>query len=121
MIIVRNYVGVLRKYAVFRGRATLSEYWWFALAHFVALIALNILGRIGSPEDFPWILPFYLYYLGTIIPFLALTVRRFHDRGHSGWMILLGLLGWFIVLIFMALPSERRDNKHGPYPHWTRA
>ena len=117
MIIISNYVGALRKYAVFRGRATRSEYWWFMLAHLIVLIALYMLGRIGAPEGFPWGLPYFLYYLGTIIPFIALTVRRFHDRGHPGWMILLGVIGWFIVLIFMALPSERGDNKHGPYPH----
>ena len=138
MIIVRNYVGVLRKYAVFGGRATLSEYWWFMLAHLSISIALLALPRwvaalnpsiaLLAPLDWGAALnlrAFYIlellyvvYTIGTFLPCLGLTVRRFHDAGRSGWMVLWGLIpsiGWVILLTCMVLPSEIMDNKHGPY------
>lgn len=121
---ISNYVGVLRKYATFSGRATRSEYWLFALMQLVVFVALGVLAGIGAslnPGEVPSLaIPLALYWVGTIIPALAVTVRRFHDGGYSGWMILLGLvpaIGGIIVLIFMVLPSERGDNKHGAYPH----
>ena len=120
---ISNYVGVLRKYAVFRGRATRSEYWWFTLTHIIVLIALAILAMIGTqlnPGEVPSLaLPLILYMIGTIIPGLAVTVRRLHDAGYSGWwaLMLLTSIGSIVVFIFTLLPSERGDNKHGPYPH----
>ena len=127
MIIVRNYVGVLRKYAVFGGRATLSEYWWFALAHLSISIALLLapqgLGVTLNFEEFPsagfpWLL--VAYTIGTFLPVLGLTVRRFHDAGYSGWLalqLLIPTIGWLGVLFYMVKPSEMMDNEHGPYPH----
>ena len=128
MIIISNYVGVLRKYAVFSGRSTLSEFWWFALADaiiYIALLAppgwvpwgaaLNLGTFPGT--GLPWLL--LVYTIGTFLPTLGLTVRRFHDAGHSGWMVLWGLIptiGWLCVLVYMVKPSEMMDNKHGPYP-----
>ena len=125
MIIVRNYVGVLRKYVEFRGRATRSEYWWFALADIIILIALLALPRWVTWGATLNLGGFYItesldivYKIGTFLPTLGLTVRRFHDAGHSGWKVLWGLIpaiGWIIVLTCMVLPSEMMDNKHGPY------
>ena len=116
---ISNYVGVLQKYVVFSGRATRSEYWLFVLANLIVAIALGIIAGIGAETTPILVLPLVLYGLGTFLPSLAVTVRRFHDGGYSGWMILLGLIpaiGGIIVLIFMILPSERGDNKHGPDP-----
>lgn len=125
MIIITNYIRVLSKYAVFSGRATRSEFWWFWLAHVIVLFALAILTAVtGEPNSESSLLPLVLYWFGTIIPFLALIVRRFHDRGYSGWMVLLGLIpfiGGIIVLIFMALPGDEWDNRHGPYPRRAEA
>lgn len=126
MIFISNYIAVLRKYATFSGRATRSEYWRFTLTHIIVFIALAILAVIGvllNPDEVPSLaMPLILYWVGTIIPGLALMARRFHDAGYSGWMILLGLIppppiGWIVVFVFMVRPSERGDNKYGPYPH----
>ena len=121
---ISNYVGVLQKYVEFGGRATRAEFWWFQLAHIIVLIALAILAVIGAsmmPELPILALPLVVYGIGTSLPGLALMARRFHDGGYSGWMILLGLIpppiGGIVVLIFMVLPSERGDNKHGADPH----
>ena len=121
---ISNYVGVLRKYAVFSGRATRAEYWWFMLTHFIVVMALGVLAGIGAslnPGELPSLaLPLIAYWIGTLLPSLAAVVRRFHDAGYSGWMALLLLIptiGGIIVLVFMVLPSERGDNRHGAYPH----
>ena len=141
MIIIRSYVGVLRKYVAFKGRATLSEYWWFMLAHLSISIALLALpGRVATfnpsiplpgwgaafnrGEFYILELPYIVYTIGTVLPFLGLTVRRFHDAGRSGWMVLWGLIpaiGWLILLTYMVQSSEMMDNKHGPYQRRRRA
>ena len=117
---ISNYAGVLRKYAAFGGRATRTEYWLFTLAQIIVFVALGVLAGVGASGDVPVLaLPLVAYWIGTIIPSLAVTVRRFHDGGYSGWMILLALIpaiGGIILLIFMVLPSERGGNRHGPDP-----
>lgn len=122
-MIISNYVGVLQKYVEFGGRATRAEFWWFQLAHIVVLVALAILAVIGASVMPVLALPLVVYGFGTFLPGLALMVRRFHDGGYSGWMVLLGLIpppiGGIVVLIFMVLPSERGDNKYGADPHGT--
>ena len=122
MFIVTNYVGVLSNYVGFGGRATRTEYWLFALASVIVSIVLGIVGdvlglTIGEGVDAVNILAL-AYGLAVLLPSIAVMVRRFHDRGYSGWMALLILtgIGVIVVLVFMVLPSERGDNKHGPDP-----
>ena len=60
-----------------------------------------------------------LYYLAVLIPTLAVTVRRLHDTGRTGWWILIGLIpviGGIVLLIFMLLDSEPGANQYGPNP-----
>ncbi|GLF99404.1 hypothetical protein SYYSPA8_33925 [Streptomyces yaizuensis] len=110
------YLTVLKKYATFSGRARRKEYWMFTLFHIVALIALTIVDLIlWSPNSFL----FFLYAIATFLPSLAVTVRRLHDTGRSGWWILLNLVplvGWIIVLVFTCLDGEPHDNKWGQNP-----
>jgi uncharacterized membrane protein YhaH (DUF805 family) len=64
-------------------------------------------------------IPLALYILATIIPSLAITVRRLHDTGKSGWMILLCLIpkvGGIILLAFMVLDSDPGPNQYGSNP-----
>jgi uncharacterized membrane protein YhaH (DUF805 family) len=63
--------------------------------------------------------PLALYILVSILPSLTVTVRRLHDTGKSGWMILLCLIpivGIIIVLVFMVLDSDPGPNQYGPNP-----
>lgn len=140
MIIIDNYVGVLRKYAVFSGRATRSEYWMFVLVNVIVQIVLRIVASVlmlvsgialeiaGSDLSLPAITIIgavmnvisAVYGLAVLLPALAVMVRRLHDGGYSGWLgllMLVPIIGWIALLVFMVLPSERGDNKHGPYPH----
>ena len=60
-----------------------------------------------------------IWVLGSIIPSIAVQVRRFHDQDRSGWMILLGFIpyvGTFIVIIFMCLKGTTGPNRFGPDP-----
>ena len=82
------YLAVLKKYAVFSGRARRKEFWMFALFNFifgaVAAILDNVLGIAGE-QGYGVI--YALYGLAVLIPNLAVQVRRLHDVGKSGWWI----------------------------------
>jgi uncharacterized membrane protein YhaH (DUF805 family) len=106
------YVEVLQKYAVFDGRAGRREYWQFLLIHVIISLVLGVAGTQSTPI----IIVYFLYILVLLIPSLAVGARRLHDTGRSGWTQLFGLIplvGWIIVLIFMAEPGKE-DNKYGP-------
>ncbi|MFG3280323.1 DUF805 domain-containing protein [Streptomyces sp. NPDC048111] len=108
------YTDVLKKYATFSGRATRGEYWWFWLIDAVIMVAIMIAQAaldLGS-------IPVYLYVLATWLPTLAVTVRRLHDSGRSGWMVLVGMIpgiGYIWLLILCASESST-DESYGPYP-----
>ena len=109
------YVEVLQKYAVFDGRAKRTEYWMFTLIQVVIAVVLAALSSVVGE----WFLVVYLLYvLATLLPSLAVTVRRLHDTGRSGWWILIGLvplIGAIVLIIFMVMESAD-DNEYGPRP-----
>ena len=81
------YLEVLQKYAVFDGRARRKEYWVFLLINIlvsVVLIAIDNLIGTFSPQVGVGLLQ-GLYSLAVLIPSLAVTVRRLHDTGRTGW------------------------------------
>lgn len=113
---INYYLEALKKYAVFNGRSTRPEYWYFYLFNLIISIALSIIAatisnKINLLSD--------LYSLLVLIPGLAVSVRRLHDIGKSGWMLLVGLIPiagiiWLIVL--MSTDSNAGENKYGPNP-----
>ncbi|HEX3100771.1 MAG TPA: DUF805 domain-containing protein [Pyrinomonadaceae bacterium] len=115
------YLEVLKKYAVFSGRASRKEYWMFVLFNVifavVAAILDNVLGLAMKDVGYG---PLYsLYALATFIPGLAVGVRRLHDIGKSGWYFLLAFIpcvGGIIVLVFMATAGDPGENEYGPDP-----
>ena len=109
------YLGVLKQYAVFDGRARRKEYWMFVLFNFVIAAALAIIGQVIGLVD----VLRALYMLGVLVPGLAVSVRRLHDTGRSGWMLLIALVpfvGWLVVLYFMAQTGETATHSYGPDP-----
>lgn len=90
---------VFARYATFKGRASRSEYWWYVLAFYLLAIPLSFVGLTGG----------LILALG--LPSLALSVRRAHDTGYSGWFILVPIFN--VVLCF--LPSAP-PNKWGEGP-----
>ena len=109
MIFISNYIGVLREYAEFDGRATRAEFWWFALAQAVVFVALwAVVQALPRPLNALFTGISVMYIIGTLLPMVGLTMRRFHDAGHSRWMALMWLVpvvGWIVMAGFMAKPS----------------
>jgi uncharacterized membrane protein YhaH (DUF805 family) len=109
-----------KKYVDFSGRAGRSEYWYFVLFYVIIYLVLFGLGAaIGRDNPGIGFAPAGLFALASLLPSLAVTVRRFHDTGKSGWFILLGLIpaiGGLIVLYFMIIDSDPNSNQYGPPP-----
>ncbi len=82
--------SVFTKYATFRGTASRSEYWWWTLFSVVVTGVINAFqGDLDNPNTAASTLGL-VWAVGTLIPGLAVTVRRFHDAGFSGkWLFTL--------------------------------
>ncbi|MEU6578814.1 DUF805 domain-containing protein [Streptomyces sp. NPDC046805] len=103
------FVEALKKYAVFSGRARRKEYWMFSL---FSVIIYAVLLAVAYGAKLPLVM---IIVLALVLPGWAVTVRRLHDTGRSGWWI---LLSWvpFLMLVFMCMDSEPGANKYGPNP-----
>ena len=119
------YLKVLNQYSDFKSRARRKEYWMFALVNFIISFAIvgidNALGlSFNYTENVSGSGVFNLLYnLLILIPSLAVAVRRLHDVGKSGWMLLIGLIplvGAIWLLILLLRDSEAGENKYGPNP-----
>lgn len=110
--------SAFKNYAKFDGRATRSEYWWFALFHVLVMLAFVLIGVIFSDNFLGTLAMFLLVVatLGMVIPSLALLFRRLHDTDRSAWWILIELIpfGGIVLLVFLCLESTRGPNKYGP-------
>ena len=115
---------VLKNYANFNGRARRAEYWYFTLANILLLIPFYILGVVGAASDSSGLsilgLGIYIVLvLGTIIPTLAVAVRRLHDLNKSGWyyfIALIPLVGSIILLVWFCTDGDRATNNYGDDP-----
>ncbi|MFD6416420.1 DUF805 domain-containing protein [Streptomyces sp. NPDC060194] len=111
------YLAVLKNYAGFKGRARRKEYWMFNLINVVVAL---VLGGIGFAIDPTVGMALYgVYLLGTLIPSLAVLIRRLHDTGRSGAWFFIGLVpfvGGIILLVFTATEGTRDHNAYGPDP-----
>lgn len=117
----------LKRYADFSGRSPRIEYWMFALFQWLVLIGLVVLGfmmfdaRSSEPDPaiaFPLMLA-GLAWLVFLIPSIAVTVRRLHDRNQSGWLYLLVFvpyIGPLVLFVFTVLPGDEFENQYGPNP-----
>lgn len=90
---------VFTKYAVFKGVASRPEYWWFVLFTVIVSSVLNVF--MGDPNDPNPVVSglSLLFSLGTLIPSLSVTVRRFHDAGFSGKWLLLYLVPIMLFVV----------------------
>ena len=94
------------KYAEFKGRASRSEFWWFQLFYMLAaIIAMMINPVLGG-----------IAYLAMLVPLLAVTIRRLHDKDKSGWFLLLyfvPLIGSIILLVWFCQRGTIGENRFG--------
>ena len=104
-----HFIGALKKYADFTGRARRQEYWMFILIYFVINIVLAVLGlEIISG----------LVGLALLIPSISVAARRLRDTGRSGWwqlIVLIPVIGFIVLIVFLA-PDSHDANDYGVNP-----
>jgi uncharacterized membrane protein YhaH (DUF805 family) len=118
-----------RRYFDFSGRSRRKEYWMFTLLYVLVAVffaAFMIAGVIGlenneTPGPLFWagFGALMLFLLASLIPSIAVAVRRFHDQDQSGWMYLLSFIpyiGSIVLIVFMCLDGTRGENRFGPDP-----
>ena len=125
-----------RRYADFSGRSQRMEYWMFTLFYWLVIVLCVGAMLVGLPwselnqsanrDSSPPGPLFWLgmtlavaFFLGTLVPSIAVIVRRFHDQNLSGWMYLLGFIpyvGGLVVFVFMCLDGTRGPNQYGDDP-----
>lgn len=137
---MNEFLNVITKnYANFSGRARRREFWMFTLINtiilfvlylpaFIPLMSMSAQAEMGAaPADLSTIplvaqifLGLYLLYsLAVFLPTLAVSIRRLHDSGKTGWMYLVALIpliGSLLLLYFLVQDSEAGSNKWGPNP-----
>lgn len=101
------------RYATFTGRAGRSEYWWFVL--FVVLAGC-LTARVDAVLGGRAVTT--VLFLATVVPSFAVSTRRLHDTGRSGWWVLLGVVPVVDValLVFYVLAGQPARNAYGPSP-----
>lgn len=118
------YLKVVRdNFANFEGRARRQEYWMFILFNFLIIIGLivltGILAAISESLAMLGVIIYIIYAFAILIPNLAVVVRRLHDTGNSGWMILISfvpLIGGIWLLVLMCTEGQAGSNQYGPDP-----
>jgi uncharacterized membrane protein YhaH (DUF805 family) len=129
------YRKVWKQIADFKGRARRKEFWMFALMNYLIIIgycvvviiimALFVLTELDQGEllfhqMFMMLVNLLIYYmLVCILPSLAVTVRRLHDTGRSGWnylLVLIPIVGAIILFVYLVKDGTTGDNQYGPDP-----
>ncbi len=130
----RYFLRALSKnYFQFYGRARRAEYWGFLLFVILTLIGLIIVDTLISMAFFgvdtygdQIFIPILtvIFYLYSVIPGMAVTIRRLHDQDMSGWLYLLNIvpyIGGIVLFILMFFDSRPNPNKHGASPKYGAA
>lgn len=106
--------SVYSRYVDFQGRSPRSEYWWFYL--FVVIVYLVGMLLTAAVPILGILL--LIFYLGSLIPMLAVSIRRLHDLDKSGWWLLLSLvpIAGLLLLYWFCLRGTDGDNRFGPDP-----
>lgn len=121
---------IVKKYADFNGRASRSEFWWFWLATIIVNYAWSfiiswitgasvMMGMDGQFHFNALSLLGYIPAFALLLPSLAVSARRLHDIGKSGWWYLLAFvccIGGLVLIYFWAKEGDKGSNEYGPAP-----
>ncbi len=139
MNIFKNYFldVVTKRYFKFSGRATRSEFWYFMLFNLILSSLVGILGQtlglfymipleiptmneagemVNMMQNIPINLAQMVFGLFLMFPSMAVSVRRLHDIGKSGWwylIVIIPLLGLLVLLAFFVMGSQEGKNRYG--------
>ncbi len=122
-----------KRYADFSGRSRRKEYWMFTLFLFLVYIAMfalmgltgmfSAIGPDGTSQltGVHWVLIalFVIFLVATIVPSLAVQIRRLHDQDKSGWFWLINFIpyaGGIVMLVFMCIGGTKGPNRFGDDP-----
>lgn len=108
------YLKVLKQhYADFNGRARRKEYWMFTLVNIIIAFVFGfVCGLIKLPALS------MVYSLAVLVPGIAVTARRLHDIGKSGWFMLIAfipLVGLYLIYV-LTIEGDNGNNAYGPNP-----
>ncbi|WBQ02291.1 DUF805 domain-containing protein [Kribbella sp. CA-293567] len=116
------FTDVIKKYAVFSGRARRKEFWMFVLFSTIISIIIGIVDRLlglnYGANDSNGVLG-TIYTLAILLPSIGVAIRRMHDTGRSGWWVLINLVpcvGFIVFIVFAAQEGNAGDNQYGPDP-----
>ncbi len=112
-------IRFFKKYATFSGRASRCEYWWWVMVNGVVTTLLYFSAVLAGINEVMAGVMIALGLLGawllaTLVPGVALIVRRLHDANFSGWMALLLLipvLGDIAVLVFVLMDAKAEGQR----------
>ena len=118
---MKLFIKCINNYAVFKGRAVRSEFWYFALASAIIQISLSIIDiiigwEVGIIDGIQTLPLFETSRLLLLVPSISVTVRRLHDINKNGWWSLLwGLLviGWVILILWLCKKGDEGENEYG--------
>lgn len=130
MTFIDAYKDMWRHYAQFDGRTSVGGYWRVLGLEFLTYIVVFFTAIVGILAGAGVLVvslaaAFLIYSLATVVPHLALIVRRLHDTDKPGWMMLIGLVpvvGIWVVIVFLATRGSPASNQFGlpPQPNqWT--
>ncbi len=107
------YLKAFKQYADFSGRARRKEYWMFFLFNMLFTYGTVILSILLDVPALMFLAVIYVF--ASLIPGIAVGVRRMHDLGKSGWYILIPYYNLYLV----CCDSQFEDNEYGPNPKKT--
>lgn len=106
------FLKALKHYIDFSGRARRKEFWFFMLFNMLGCLAALIFDEVFGTE----IIFYVIYILAMALPVLAVSIRRLHDLGKSGWWYLLSLIplvGMIILIIWFTKEGDAHANLYG--------
>ena len=120
---VQAVSNVFDKYAISRGRARRSEYWWYWLFCLFIMFAAAFLDNFfGIASRFTGYGPIYtIAVLGLFLPSFCVAIRRLHDINKSGWnllWVLVPIVGFILLIIWFCTDSDRYTNEYGESPKY---
>ncbi|PZU07420.1 DUF805 domain-containing protein [Sphingomonas sp.] len=128
----------IRRYADFRGRSDRGEFWLFMLFLIAGWLLFALIDQLlgfgrfdRNWQTYNWGLVgmadwnggflSMMFWLGMLIPTIAVAVRRLHDANHgAGWLLLffVPVIGWLVLLIFYTQASWPVVNEWGAPRHF---